>query len=102
MTPRFPRQLVHRQSGFVLSVESLLFASILIAGTIVGWVMIRDSINAELVDTANAIEGAIGFPYFTDPLRGTGTAAAMADRFDTLEFTDPVGEGNTLIDLGGD
>jgi hypothetical protein len=60
------------QTGFVLSLEILLFASILIAGTITGWVMIRDSVNAELMDTANAIESAISFPFFADPLRGTG------------------------------
>ena len=63
-----------KQMGFVLSLEMLLFASILIAGTITGWVMIRDSVNAELIDTANAIDGAISFPFFSDPLRGTGAA----------------------------
>ena len=64
----------NRQKGFVLSLEMLLFASLLVAGTITGWVMIRDSVNAELIDTANAIDSAISFPFFSDPLRGTGAA----------------------------
>lgn len=85
-----------RQRGFVIAVETLLFASILVIGTVVGWVMIRDSINAELIDTANAIQGAVGFAYFADPLRGTGPPPA----FDSLDFVDPVGEGNTEIQLG--
>lgn len=74
-----------RQMGFVLSIEMLLFASILIAGTITGWVMIRDSVNAELLDTANAIESAISFPFFADPLRGTGSAFSP----DSFSFTPP-------------
>jgi hypothetical protein len=61
----------NKQKGFVLSLEMLLFASLLVAGTITGWVAIRDSVNAELKDAANALESAISFPYFSDPLRGT-------------------------------
>jgi hypothetical protein len=61
------------QRGFVLSVETLLFSSILIAGTLLGWVNIRDAMNSELIDTANAITGSINFSYFSDPLRGTGS-----------------------------
>jgi hypothetical protein len=87
-TAAFPA--LRRQGGFVLSVETLLFASILIAGTITGWVMIRDSFNAELIDTANAIQGAISLPYFADPLRGTGPAP----EYDELLFVAPAGEGN--------
>jgi len=101
MTPVQPTfRTRDRQRGFVLSIETLLFATILVAGTIVGWVMIRDSINAELIDTANAIEGAIGFPYFSDPLRGTGPERT----FDELQFINPVGEGNapTPVSIGGE
>ena len=65
------RQSNQLQSGFALSVEFLLFILILVLGTISGWVAIRDSVNAELVDTANAIESSITFYYFSDPNRGT-------------------------------
>ena len=65
----------NKQKGFVLSLEMLLFASLLVAGTITGWVTIRDSVNAELIDTANALESSISFPYFSDPERGTGSVS---------------------------
>jgi hypothetical protein len=77
----------NKQKGFVLSLEMLLFASLLVAGTIAGWGTIRDSINAELIDTANAIESAISFPYFSDPLRGTTSVT-----LDSFTFTDAVVE----------
>ena len=48
----------------------LLFATILVLGLIVGWVNIRDSVNAEFIDVANVIESSITFPYFSDPNRG--------------------------------
>tara|TARA_R100001377_G_scaffold82177_2_gene62302 strand:- start:6186 stop:6455 length:270 start_codon:yes stop_codon:yes gene_type:complete len=76
---------VTQQLGFVVTIELLLFASILVGGTITGWVIIRDSFNAELMDTANAIEGAINFPYFSDPLRRTGPDIV----YDSLLFTVP-------------
>ena len=66
-------QTNNRQTGFVLSVETVLFATVIILGCITGWVMVRDSFNAELFDTANVIEGAITFPYFSDPNRGVAT-----------------------------
>ena len=63
-----------RQQGFIISLEAALFTTIIIMGSIVGWVMIRDSVNAELFDTANVIESTIQYPYFSDPSRGTVTS----------------------------
>lgn len=84
----------YRQRGFVLNAEYMLFVIILVLGLVVGWVSIRDSFNAELIDTANAIEGAITFYYFNDPDRGLGPAAVPA----SLEFCQPgAGEGTASI-----
>lgn len=69
------------QAGFILSFEAVLFATVMVLGTVVGLVNVRDSFNAELLDTANLIEGAIVMPYFSDPARGAG-AAFVAQRFD--------------------
>ncbi len=58
------------QRGFIISAEAMLVVTILVLGTIVGWVTIRDSANAELLDVANALEHAVTVPYFSDPRRG--------------------------------
>lgn len=47
----------------------MLFVTILVLGTLAGWVMLRDAANAELVDYANSL--AARLPYFSDPNRGT-------------------------------
>lgn len=79
------RQMKHTgsraQRGFVLTFEAVLFATVMVLGTVVGLVNVRDSFNAELLDMATLIEGAIVLPYFSDPARGTG-AAFMEQRFD--------------------
>lgn len=67
-----------QQAGFIISVEALLISSLLIIGTVAGWAKIRNSFNAEILDTSYAIESSITFPYFSDPLRGTGTTPTFA------------------------
>ena len=71
----------------MLRAEYMLFVLILVLGLVVGWVSLRDSFNAELLDSANAIEGAITFYYFNDPDRGLGPAFVE----DSLEFCQPGG-----------
>jgi hypothetical protein len=75
----------NRQSGFVLNTEYMLFIIVLVFGLVVGWVSIRDSFNAELIDTANAIESSITFYYFNDPNRGVVPPDFVADE---LRFCD--------------
>lgn len=62
---------IGKQRGFVISLEAVLFLVLIVMGSIMGWVAMRDSFNAELFDTANAIESSITFAYFSDPNRGT-------------------------------
>ena len=71
-----------RQHGFIINTELMLFVTLMVMGLLVGWISLRDSFNAELIDTANAIESSINFHYFNDPNRGLG------DPFEenTLEF----------------
>lgn len=66
------------QRGFIISAEAMLFVTILVLGTIGGWVAIRDAANAELVDVANALRTNV--PYFSDPNRGS-TESAPAKYF---------------------
>lgn len=86
----------NRQRGFVLNLEYMLFIAILVMGLLVGWVTLRDSLNAELIDTANAIEGSITFYYFNDPDRGLGPAFVDL----TTEFCEPGAEEGLGLDAG--
>lgn len=64
------------QRGFIISAEAMLFATILVLGTIGGWMAVRSAANAELVDFANALSRNV--PYFSDPNRGkTGTTVPL-------------------------
>ena len=74
-----------RQRGYILSSELVLFAAILVIGLLIGWVSFRDSLNAELIDSANAIESSITFYYFNDPDRGLGPDFVN----DKLQFFQP-------------
>lgn len=76
----------------MLNAEFMLFVTVLVMGLLVGWVSLRDSLNAELMDTANAIESSITFFYFNDPDRGLGPAFVE----DSLEFFQPGAEGEGL------
>jgi len=86
--------LNNRQQGFILNAEFMLFVAVLVLGLLVGWVSLRDSFNAELVDTANAIESSITFFYFNDPDRGLGPAFDQA----ALEFCPPGTEEGLYVD----
>ena len=66
----------------MLNAEFMLFVTVLVMGLLVGWVSLRDALNAELMDTANAVESSITFYYFNDPDRGLGPAFVA----DSLEF----------------
>lgn len=84
------------QAGYIISIETMLFVTIIVLGSIVGWVNIRDSFNAELFDTANAIEGAITFPYFSDPNRGTAVPVVPQ----TFSFPAPAATENCNLSVG--
>lgn len=59
------------QRGFIISAEAMLFVTILVLGTILGWVAVRDAANGTLVHFANVLSNDV--PYFSDPNRdGTG------------------------------
>jgi len=82
----------------MLNAEFMLFVIVLVLGLLVGWVSLRDSLNAELIDSANAIESSIQFYYFNDPDRGLGPAFVE----DSLEFFQAgAAEGQGLNNVAG-
>ena len=72
----------NRKAGFVVTSELLLISSILTIGLIVGWVTVRNSVNAELEDFAEAI-GDLDQSYsFAGVLNDNGTAVTSGSRYE--------------------
>ena len=76
-----------KQGGFVLTAELVLLVTILVFGAIVGMVSMRDALNAEMDDVAEAI-GAVdqGYQYqgiINDQLTAAITGSAWTDAVDT-------------------
>ena len=105
-----------KQSGFVMTAELVLLATILVLGSIVGMVTLRDALTAEMGDVAEAI-GAVdqGFE-FDGMLNAQNTASvagsAFTDAIDTNAGDDAADEfiasngvetsANTTTDNGTD
>jgi hypothetical protein len=74
------------QKGFIVTIELLLLATILVIGLIVGMVSLRDSVLAELSDVSEAI-GALNQSYNILGANNAANTAATAgsewqDNFD--------------------
>lgn len=69
-----------KQGGFVLTAELVLIVTILVFGSIVGLVSMRDALNAEMGDVAEAM-GSIDQSYTFDGMingQATATVAGSA------------------------
>ena len=77
-----------KQGGFVLTAELVLLVTILVFGAIVGMVSMRDALNAEMEDVAEAV-GALDQGYefngiTNNQLTGSIAGSAFADAIDTV------------------
>jgi hypothetical protein len=91
---RLFRQLWNDETGFIISAELVLVATILVIGLIVGMVSLRNQVVEELVDVGQAIgalsqsyafAGTLGFP-------GCGSIGAWTDGsgyIDVRDFCQP-------------
>jgi hypothetical protein len=66
-----------RQGGFVVTVELLIVATVLVLGLIVGWAALRDSELAELSDVSESV-GALNQGYNIASLINTANTASTA------------------------
>ena len=63
------------ETGFIVSAEMILVASIVVLGMIVGMTVVRDTMITELSDTATAI-GQMNQSYSFGGARGSGSSIA--------------------------
>jgi len=76
-----------KQGGFVLTAELVLIVTILVLGAIVGMVSMRDALNAEMEDVAEAV-GSLDQGYqfqgiVNDHLTATIAGSSFTDEIDT-------------------
>ena len=91
------------QKGFIVTIELLLLATILVIGLIVGMVSLRDSVLAELSDVSEAI-GALNQSYNILGVNNAADTAATAgsswqDNFDNTG-TGTIDDPNQSGDAG--
>ncbi len=71
----------NKKAGFVVTSELLLITTILVIGLIAGWVTVRNSVNAELEDFAEAI-GDLNQSYaFNGVLNDNNSASTSGSLF---------------------
>ena len=77
-----------KQGGFVLTAELVLIVTILVFGSIVGMVSMRDALNAEMGDVAEAM-GSIDQSYdFDGIINGQSTATVAGSSWgDAADIT---------------
>ncbi|WP_246864706.1 hypothetical protein [Spongiibacter thalassae] len=82
-----------KQGGFIMTTELVLLTSVMVVGMVVGLVSMRDSVNAEMEDVAEAI-GALDQSYSFDGIQNVQETAFI----DGSTFTDAqdVNAGDTV------
>ncbi|HEX7705496.1 MAG TPA: hypothetical protein VF701_03460 [Thermoanaerobaculia bacterium] len=86
------------QAGFIVTIELLLIAAILVIGLVVGMTNMRDATLAELSDLSESI-GALNQSYTVDGVSNAALTAATAGS-EFIDGLDTVNGGNA-IDHGG-
>lgn len=92
------------QAGFIVTIELLLLATILVIGLIVGMTNVRDSVLAELSDVSESI-GALNQGYQISAVNNAaGTAATAGSAWTDAKDTNgllPIdtGLGNSTAEL---
>src|SRR3954467_14006037 len=81
------KRLWKDETGFVISTELILIATILVIGLIAGLTTLRDQVVQELGDLATAI-GAINQSYSFSGVTGHTSRTAGSQYFDLIDFCD--------------
>lgn len=78
-----------KQAGFIVSAELVLIATILVIGMVVGMAVIRDAVNAEMNDVAEAI-GALDQSYYFAGITALNSAGSTLAVVAGSEWEDSV------------
>ena len=89
---------MERRTGFVISSELILIATVLVIGLLVGMVTLRDQVTQELADVADAIS-ELSQSYIYNSITGHHDARVSGSFFnDTTDSCDNDNNDNTAAD----
>ena len=83
------RKLMNDDRGALIASEFLFVATILVIGIIVGLTSVREAVNVELAELANAIL-ALSEGYSISGLQGSGAAVDGSQAIDTPALVTPL------------
>ena len=103
MAKQFDRKRGKKEAGFVINIELVLLFTILVVGILLGLVELRNSVIAELHDTAEAI-GSIdqGYEYpgtSNGATNVTTEGSTFDDELDDTNGFDDTGTGESGADI---
>ncbi len=75
------------EAGFVVTVEMILVATVLVIGLVAGLTVLRDAVLSELTDTAQAF-GVINQSYAVNSATNVASQSAAFSYVDTLDSVD--------------
>ncbi|PQO44631.1 hypothetical protein [Blastopirellula marina] len=84
-------ELWNDEAGFIISVELILIATILVIGIVVGLVAIRDSLTGELSDIGASIND-LNQSYTLYGITGPSAAVSGSDFSDNTDSSGPQGD----------
>jgi hypothetical protein len=88
------------ESGFIISAELMLIATIVVLGLVVGLTVVRDTMNTELADTATSL-GTINQSYSFGGATGHGSSNAGSFFADRADFGDSTSSSSAGSGTGG-
>jgi hypothetical protein len=94
---KLAKQLWNDEAGFVLSVELILIATILVIGLLAGLTAVRDSVVSELSDVAGAVQD-VNQSYEFWGVTGHSGSTAGSQFLDDTDFADDDDDPTDAID----
>jgi len=82
------QRLWNDEGGFIISMELVLIATILVLGLVAGMVSLRDQLNAELADIGGAIGSLDQSVAVSGETAGDGSGAAPTSWLDAADTFD--------------
>ena len=93
-------QLFADESGFIISSELVLIATVLVIGLVVGNTTLRDQVVTELADVADAVS-ALDQSFAYSSVTGHSSSTAGTSFDDSADFCDLSDNGQQGIDAFG-
>jgi Flp pilus assembly pilin Flp len=89
--------LYHDDQGFIVSIELILLATVVVLGILTGISAVRDAVISELSDVAGAIQD-LHQGYRINGVLGHSASTAGSDFVDFTDFCDTAEDANVAID----